>query len=162
MAKGKRSTARLAAVQGVYAFEISQEAGTAVQANSFIKGFLACYSTGALQDAPHNNERVVLDLDLATKLATQTLQELPYIDGVIVPLLAEGWKIERLHSTLRAILRIAVCEMAFASEVPARVLIDEYTSLAGEFADKSEINFINGILDKIACKLRSGEMSGQN
>jgi len=45
--------------------------------------------------------------------------------------------------------------------VPSRVVISEYVDVAHAFFDGPQPGFVNGVLDKLARQVRSGEMSGQ-
>ena len=72
--------------------------------------------------------------------------------------LAEGWRLIRVDSILRAILRAGVFELMERSDVPARVVINEYINVAKAFFDTEEPRVVNGVLDKIARKLRGAEL----
>lgn len=67
-------------------------------------------------------------------------------------LLAEhshNWRVERMSSVDRNILRIAVFEMRFCSEVPAQVVINEALEIAKRYSINDSVAFINGILDAL-------------
>jgi len=76
------------------------------------------------------------------------------IDQAIVQRLAEGWRLERLDATLRAILRAGAYELIHRREVPREVVIDEYVELAKAFFDPAEAKFVNAALDGIARDVR--------
>lgn len=62
----------------------------------------------------------------------------------------------------RAILRIGVFELRERPEVPVRVAINEGIELAKMFgATDDSHKYINGILDKVARRLRAAELSGR-
>ena len=66
--------------------------------------------------------------------------------------------INKLDPVERAILRIGAYELMFCLDVPYRVAINEGVELAKIFgADKSH-KYINGVLDKLAHKVRSTEI----
>lgn len=67
-----------------------------------------------------------------------------------------GWKLERLQSVDRNILRLAVFELIFDSSTPPKVVINEAIEIAKEYGDDNSPKFINSVLDKIK-KERSGE-----
>ncbi len=79
------------------------------------------------------------------------------IDKQVNAMLAEGWRLARLDSILRALLRAGTYELMARTDVPARVAIDEYVDLAQAFFDGSETGFVNGTLDRIAHALRPDE-----
>jgi N utilization substance protein B len=72
------------------------------------------------------------------------------VDKAIKTRLAEGWRLERLDATLRAILRAGAFELLNRADVPTEVAIDEYVEIAKSFFDGTETGFVNGALDKIA------------
>ena len=72
--------------------------------------------------------------------------------------LAEGWRLVRVDSILRAILRAGVFELLERSDVPARVVINEYIDVAHAFFDAEEPRVVNGVLDRIARKVRGGDI----
>jgi N utilization substance protein B len=76
------------------------------------------------------------------------------IDAAIMKRLAEGWKIERLDATSRAIARAAVYELVADIGLPSEIILDEYVSIAHAFFDGAEPKFINGLLDAVARDVR--------
>jgi N utilization substance protein B len=79
------------------------------------------------------------------------------IDTEIAAYLAEGWRLSRIDSILRAILRAGVHELAASLDVPARVIINEYVEIAHDFFGGEEPAVVNGVLDRVARKSRPGE-----
>lgn len=70
------------------------------------------------------------------------------IDRLIVEK-AEGWRLERLHSVDRNILRLAIYELCYREDVPPEVVINEAVELAKKYSSEHSPVFINGILDRI-------------
>lgn len=66
----------------------------------------------------------------------------------------ENYSFERVGMVDRNILRLAVYELVFATDVPAGVIINEAVEIAREFGDTQTRVFVNGILDKIARETR--------
>jgi N utilization substance protein B len=62
---------------------------------------------------------------------------------------ADNWRLERIATVERNILRIAIYELR-SSDVPAKVVIDEALWLAHRFAGARAPAFINGVLDRVA------------
>jgi N utilization substance protein B len=62
---------------------------------------------------------------------------------------AENWRPERMSVVDRNILRLALYELCFLDEVPARVVINEAIEVAKRFGNDESGPFINGILDAI-------------
>ena len=66
-----------------------------------------------------------------------------------------NWRIERLGSVERAVLRLGVYELVFAPETtPAAVAINEAVDLAKFFGSLQAGSFVNGVLDAIARRER--------
>ncbi len=59
----------------------------------------------------------------------------------------------------RAVLRIGAYELLFRPDVPYRVILNEGINLAKAFGAAHGHKYINGILDRIAHKTRSVEIS---
>ena len=59
---------------------------------------------------------------------------------------ARGWKAERLSRAAAAILRCAMCEILYVSDVPAAAAINEAVELAKKYEDAEGPAFINGVL----------------
>lgn len=78
------------------------------------------------------------------------------IDGLI-RLSSENWRVERMALVDRNILRLAVYELLFRADVPARVAMDEAIDLGKEFGTAESAAFINGVLDHVYLSLRPME-----
>ncbi|HEY8617854.1 transcription antitermination factor NusB [Phenylobacterium sp.] len=141
-----RSVARLAAVQALYQMELSSAGAEAV-----IREF-----------SDHRFDRGVEDMTLAgadeaffADLVRGVVAEQKRVDAAIARRLAQGWRLERLDATVRAILRAGVFELANRPDVPTEVAIDEYVELAKSFFEGPEPGFVNGALDAVAQDVRS-------
>jgi N utilization substance protein B len=62
---------------------------------------------------------------------------------------SDNWKISRMASVDRNLLRLGVCEILFLPEVPKSVSINEYLEIAKKFGSEDSSSFINGILDRL-------------
>ncbi len=69
-----------------------------------------------------------------------------------------NWKLERMSTVDRNVLRIATYELLFQRETPAPVVINEAIEVAKKFGTEDSAKFINGILDAIR---RSLEENGK-
>jgi N utilization substance protein B len=83
------------------------------------------------------------------------------IDPLIDKQLAEGWRLIRVDSILRAILRAGAYEILKRSDVPARVVISEYVDIAHAFFAEEEPKVVNGILDRIGHRARPHEFASE-
>ncbi len=75
----------------------------------------------------------------------------------IAKVLAANWRLERVDSILRAILRAAAFELIARKDVPAKAVIDEYVELTHAFFNGEEPKFVNAALDKLAHRKRAPE-----
>lgn len=62
---------------------------------------------------------------------------------------AQGWRTGRMGRVELTILRQALYEMEYDSEVPSKVAINEAVELAKKFGGKDSPAFINGVLAKL-------------
>lgn len=65
---------------------------------------------------------------------------------------AEHWKIQRMPTVDRNVLRLAVYEM-LRTETPPAVAIDEALELARQFSGEESVHFVNGVLDAVRKEL---------
>ena len=140
MQRSRRSAARLAAVQALYQIDL-----TAAEPATVVAEF-----------RQHRLEANA-DRDFFGEIVEGVSARRDEVDGLLAPLLAEGWALPRLETVLRAILRAGAFELVGRGDVPARVVIDEYVSVARAFFSDKEPGVVNGILDRLARQLRSGE-----
>lgn len=64
------------------------------------------------------------------------------------------WRLSRMFSIDRNVLRLAAFELMYCTDVPVSVIIDEAIELAKKYGTEESASFVNGLLDNIA-KLRS-------
>lgn len=62
---------------------------------------------------------------------------------------SEHWRLERMAAVDRNLLRLALYELLYEPEIPAKVVINEAVELAKRFGSEESGAFINGILDRI-------------
>ena len=92
--------------------------------------------------------RAYLDI-LLRHLATG----LPEVDQVLRRNLS-NWKLERLTTIDRNILRIGTVELMFQADVPSAVAIHEAIQLAQRYGTAESAKFVNGVLDAVATAVR--------
>ena len=80
------------------------------------------------------------------------------IDGLLNGALTKGWTVVRLEAVLRAVMRAGTAELLAFIEIPARVVIDEYVTLAKGFFEGREPAMVNGVLDALAHQIRDSEL----
>lgn len=86
--------------------------------------------------------------DYARTLVEGTLEHLQEIDELIRRQ-AEHWRLERMPAVDRNILRLAIYEFLYETDVPKLVILDEAIELAKEFGTEQSGRFVNGVLDGI-------------
>jgi N utilization substance protein B len=143
-----RSIARLAAVQALYQMDM---AGT--DANKVVDEF--CQSR--LGEVAKDFDVDTADEDYFRDIVLGVVREQRAIDPALDAHLAKGWRLSRIDSILRAILRSAAYELALRDDVPAKVVINEYVDIAHAFFESEEPGVVNGILDQLARELRPSE-----
>lgn len=70
------------------------------------------------------------------------------------PASSHGWTLERMPLVDRAILQVAVFEIAFAEDVPDAVAISEAVRLATDLSTDESPQFVNGVLAAVAASSR--------
>ena len=61
-----------------------------------------------------------------------------------------AWRIERMATVDRNVLRLCIYELRFGGEVPTPVALDEAVELAKLYGSDASAAFVNGILDRVA------------
>ena len=62
---------------------------------------------------------------------------------------AVGWTVQRMSSVTVAVLRLAVCELLCAEDIPTGVTVNEAVELAKQYEGEECGAFVNGILGSI-------------
>ncbi len=146
--RARRSGARLAAIQALYQLE-----QTGQSAKSVIREFCE----DRLGIGPNGEPIEEADPDIFKAAVERVVADQAEIDEAIVKRLSKGWRIDRLDATSRAILRAATAELLVHEHLSAKIILDEYVSLAHAFFSGEEPKFINAVLDSLAKDIRSGE-----
>lgn len=92
------------------------------------------------------------------QLVTGAVEYLEELDRLISRH-AEHWRLERMPTVDRNILRLAVYEMTH-SDTPAAVVIDEALELARRYSNEESVQFVNGVLDAVHRDLAREPKSG--
>ena len=80
----------------------------------------------------------------------------PRLDELIADK-AKGWTLARMPVLDLNVMRLAVYELLERPHVPTAVALNEAVELAKRFGAEDSPAFVNGILDRIAQKLRPSE-----
>jgi N utilization substance protein B len=126
---GVRRRGRELALQMLYQHEL---AGT--DPDSIFTGF------EELRDAPPEAR------EFAVALVRGVIERLAVLDAEIGEQ-ADHWRVDRMATVDRNILRLALFELRFAPDTPAAVVIDEAVEIAKRFGSERSSQFVNGVLD---------------
>ena len=63
------------------------------------------------------------------------------------------WKIQRMGSVDRAVLRLGTYELCFHEKTPARAVLNQAIELGKRYGSSESSRFINGVLDRVAQEL---------
>ncbi|MEL7029421.1 MAG: transcription antitermination factor NusB [Pseudomonadota bacterium] len=147
----ERSAARLAAVQALYQMEIASRG-----ADSVIREFVDHRFEAGEDDVVSG----AADDAFFAEIVRGVAEGQGDVDPAIQAHLATNWRLSRLDSILRAILRAGAFEIWARPDVPARVAIDEYVDVGHAFFEGEEPGVINGVLDALARERRPEEFAG--
>jgi len=144
-ARGGRSARRRArelALQGIYEWLVGGQDLAAVE------GHLMESEGFERADRPHLRELLHGVIDGAESLRAQFSG---YIDR----------RPEQLSPVEHGILLIGTYELQQRPEIPYRVVINEAVELAKSYGGTEGFKYVNGVLDKVAARLRPHEASGR-
>lgn len=85
------------------------------------------------------------DVEFADELLTAYFDNEEQINKVISNL-SNGYKLERIYSTDKCALQLAIAEMTYLKDIPHIVTISEAMELIRKYSTKDSPNFVNGIL----------------
>jgi len=71
---------------------------------------------------------------------------------------AANWRVERMATVDRNVLRMAIYELLLERDTPAAVVLDEAIEVAKKFGSEESGAFINGILDDVRRRVERGEL----
>lgn len=93
-----------------------------------------------------------IDLKYSKELVESFNSNKESIDSLINKY-AKNWTINRMAKVDLAILRLAICEILYMSEIPTKVSINEAIELAKLYCDDKSPKFINGILGSVVSEI---------
>lgn len=91
-------------------------------------------------------------------LVRGVLQHRAHIDSVVEQF-SSNWKMRRMACVDRNILRLAVFELLYCADVPAKVAINEAIDIGKKFGTLESGSFINGIIDSIRIAIEQQQLS---
>ena len=136
----RRSRAREAALQILYFWEVGR-----AQPLRAIETYFAEHQPEADEDT----------VGFVSRLVLGTVAEVQELDRTIERH-SRHWRVERLPTIDRLVLRLALWELRHETETPPAVIINEAIELARRFSSEESARFVNGIVDAVH---RSGTQS---
>lgn len=98
----------------------------------------------------NNMEKV--DTDYYSRILYGVPKYLDELDNAFNPYLDRS--VESLNPIELIILRISTFELFYCSEIPYKVILDESVAIAKEFGAQDGFRYVNGVLHKVAEKVR--------
>lgn len=141
----KRSGARVAAVQALYSMEVAGK-GLHEIIHEFEVFWLGQEVEGLMA--------MPAEPAFFQKLITGVIDYQQTIDQTVDQALAKGWPLKRIEAVIRAIMRAGTFELKYLSDVPVKVIINEYVDVAHAFYDDDEPKLVNAVLDAISKEVR--------
>ena len=83
-----------------------------------------------------------------------TLERIELIEDTILQNLSNDIDFKKTDKLLKIILFSAVFELMFKHNTPKNVIINEYVRASEYFLEKSQISYLNAILDKLSKMIR--------
>ena len=142
--KGKiaaRRQARTLAMQALYSWHIAGQALNEIEAQFRVDNDFSQVDGAYFHEILHGVPRQKTEIDEAF---------LPCLDRAL----------EEVDPVELAILRLSTYELMNRVDVPYRVVINEGIELAKVFGATDGHKFVNGVLDKLAPRLRAAEVRG--
>jgi N utilization substance protein B len=140
---GTRRRAREFALQILYLLDAQELAGASdEQAMALFWRNFAATGEG---DEPRDDDPEARGF--AEKLVRGVRQHQSELDGLIQKA-SKNWRLERMARVDRNLLRLALYELKYADDVPAKVAINEAIEIAKRFGTAESSAFVNGILDR--------------
>ena len=132
MNREEKRYARICALQMAYAYEMTQKKENLKDID--------------IDNDKFKNMKEIKDYSL--KLVDECLNYTKELDDLIISK-SSNWDISRIALIDRIIIRLAITEMLYFKEIPAKVSIVEAVEISKQYSTDDSSSFINGILDSI-------------
>ena len=134
---GTRRRAREYALQMLYLWEFHKEFDPVV-----VEDFW--------KERPQDDETT---REFTMGLVSGVLSHLSEIDEMIKQC-STNWRIDRMATVDRNILRVAAFELQHMNDTPLKVVLNEAIELGKRYGSEDSGSFVNGVLDKVGATLR--------
>src|SRR5581483_10698474 len=135
---GNRRKAREIALQTLYQLDVQEQLTSEQAAALFWQHFSR---EAASADGDEANRA------FADQLVRGVREHLAEIDALLGRA-SRNWRLERMARVDRNLLRLAIYELKYCADVPAKVAINEAIEIAKRFGTAESPAFVNGILDR--------------
>jgi N utilization substance protein B len=136
--RGARRRAREFALQGVYQWLVGGQDAQAI-----------------LDHLAESDDYAAAERDYVEVLVRGVIQEAPVLLASLAPFLDRPAK--ELSPVEHGILLIGAYELSRRPEIPHGVVINEAIEIAKSFGGTDGHKYVNGVLDRLAAKVRAGE-----
>jgi N utilization substance protein B len=139
---GTRRRAREFALQMLYQLDVQDQLSDEQAIGMFWKNFAATAEAEGAMAADLGEIQ-----PFAEKLVRGVREHLAELDAQIQSA-SKNWRLERMARVDRNLLRLALYELKFVDDVPAKVAINEAIEIAKRYGTSESSAFVNGILDR--------------
>lgn len=161
---GRRSEARRYAVLALYQWQLSGQSPAEIAGHFFDDpAWMEAVADGMIEDRREQQRSTTVisarpyDHQLFNSLLRGVPERSDEIDDALRGNLDRS--LQSLDPVERSILRIGTYELLFSLELPARVIINEAVELAKAFGAEQGHRYVNAVLDRVARKARTNELS---
>jgi len=138
MKPAERRRARQFAVQAIYQWQITQTGVTQI-----------------IEQFSVDQDMSKADVPYFKELLIGVIKNADTLDEKLSPYLSR--KIDDVDMVDIAVLRLAMFELTYRTDVPHKVVLNEAIELAKDFATDESYKFVNGVLDKALRSLKLRE-----
>lgn len=134
-----RSKARHYAMQALYQWSMTKNSLNSIEA-----------------EFHSDNDMSKVDVDYFHELVHAVPEHLSQVETDFLPFVNDI-SLSQIDPVSLALLRMSCYELRFRLDVPYKVVINEALKLAKKFGATDSYKFVNGVLDKVAGRLRPAE-----
>ena len=133
------------ALQMLYQHELAESPIGTVLKEFDLRSFAADHAPGT------ELGQLKLAFEYAERIVHGSLEKQSEIDELLGRQ-TDNWRVERMPTVDRNVLRIAVFELLAQRDVPRIVVVDEAIELAKKYGSEKSGKFVNGLLDGLLQK----------
>ncbi|MBC8404582.1 MAG: transcription antitermination factor NusB [Planctomycetes bacterium] len=156
----RRTRARELALQFLYTYEMRGEEAVAdlVPFITHHTKIGANIAEDGLEQGTHTGQRAEV-ASYAEEISRGVHDHMVELNNWIEHI-ARNWRLDRMAYLDRNILRIALYELLFQTDVPFKVVINEAIDMAKRYSTSQSGSFVNGILDRAAVLIKEARAKG--